>query len=110
MGGLGIEDITIGYSSTGAATYIADLNSRAIVETSNKILDGLNPLKDNLQEGWQGDACVAFCNKLSEAATTLIDKLKEMEELFNATMGAQEETYFEQDQGMAEEISSRTII
>lgn len=110
MGGLGIEDITIGYSTTGASAYVADLNSQAIIDTSSKILDGIGPVKDTLNGAWQGDACIAFCNKLSQSSDTLIDKLKEMEALFNATMAAQEETYFEQDQGMAEEITGSTII
>lgn len=109
MGGLGIEDITIGYSSTGAAKYVADLNTAAIVETNSIITDQTETIKDVLQEGWQGNACDAFCAKLSEAAEGLKEKLKEMEEVFNATMAAQEETYHDEDEGMADEIGSQSI-
>ncbi len=109
MGGLGIEDITIGYSSTGAAAYVADLNTAAIIETNGIITDQTEIIKDTLQQGWQGQACDAFCAKLSESAEALKAKLQEMEEVFNATLAAQEETYHSEDTGMAEEISGQSI-
>lgn len=109
MGGLGIEDITIGYSSTGAAKYIHDLNTTAIIETNGIITDQTDVIKDVLQQGWQGSACDAFCAKLTEAAEGLKDKLKEMEEIFNVTLAAQEETYHQEDHGMADEISGQSI-
>ena len=40
MGGLGIEDITIGYSSTGAAAYVAELNTAAIIDAMSNIKPG----------------------------------------------------------------------
>lgn len=109
MGGLGIEDITIGYSSTGAAKYVSELNTQAILNTSNIVRSGADAVKDVMQQCWQGQACEAFNAKLSQSADTLIEKLKEAEAVFNATMAGQEETYHEQDQGMADEISGSQI-
>ena len=109
MGGLGIEDITIGCSSTGAAQYVADLNTAAIIETKGIITDQTEIIKDTLQQGWQGQACDSFCAKLSDAAEALKEKLEEMEEVFNATLAAQEETYHEEDAGIADEISGTSI-
>lgn len=109
MGGLGIGDITIGYSSTGAAKYVADLNTTAIIETNGIITDHTEIIKDTLQQGWQGQACDAFCAKLSEAAEQLKEKLQEMEQVFNATLAAQEETYHAEDTTMADTISGSSI-
>lgn len=110
MGGLDISDITIGYSSTGAAKYVDDLNTKAIIETETIISDSVNTITDTLQAGWQGEACEAYLTKLRESAEALKEKLKEMEKVFNAMMAAQEETYSKEDTSMAEEISSATIL
>ena len=110
MGGLDINDITIGYSSTGAAKYVDELNTKAIVETEGIISDSVTTVTEVLQSGWQGEACEAYLAKLRESADALKDRLKEMEKVFNAMMAAQEETYKKEDSGMAEEISSATIL
>lgn len=109
MGGLDINEITIGYSSTGATKYIEELNTQAIVETSTKITDSVSTITDVLREGWQGKACDAYISKLNEAAEALKEKLKEMEKVFNAMLAAQEETYNDEDESMADTISSSSI-
>lgn len=109
MGGLDINEITIGYSSTGAAKYVDDLNTQAIVETSTMITNSVSTITDALREGWQGKACDAYVQKLSESGEALKEKLKEMEKVFNAMLAAQEETYNTEDESMADNISSSTI-
>lgn len=109
MGGLGIGDITIGYSSTGAAAYVADLNTQAIIETNGIITDQTEVIKNTLQQGWQGQACDAFCKKLSESTEQLKQLLQDMEQMFNATLAAQEETYHAEDTTMADGISGSSI-
>ncbi len=109
MGGLDINEITIGYSSTGAAKYVDDLNTQAIVETSSKITNSVSTITDALRAGWQGKACDAYVSKLNESADALKEKLKEMEKVFNAMLAAQEETYNTEDESMADNISSSTI-
>ena len=109
MGGLDISEITIGYSSTGAAKYVQDLNTKAIVETQGKLSDSYTAIVNVLQAGWQGKACDAYVKKLGEAVEQLKDTLKQMEDVFNATLAAQEETYNSEDESMAESIGSATI-
>ncbi len=109
MGGLGIDEITIGYSSTGAAKYVDELNTAAIVETESIITSGVTNVTNALQAGWQGDACESYLKKYREAAEQLKEKLKEMQEVFQATMAAQEETYHSEDESMSEDISATNI-
>lgn len=109
MGGLDINEITIGYSSTGAAKYVENLNTEAITATSTMISNSVSTITDVLRQGWQGKACDAYVQKLYESGNALKEKLKEMEQVFNAMLAAQEETYNTEDESMADNISSSTI-
>lgn len=109
MNNLGIEDITIGFSSVGAKKYVDELNTKAIVETNELISQSVDAISDSLQSGWTGKACEAYLTNLRNSADTLKTKLKEMEEMFNAFLAAQEQTYDEEDSSMADDIASRNI-
>lgn len=78
MGGLGIGDITQGYSKTGAEEFKNDLNSKAITETA-ELLRATSELKSVCQAGWQGQSEVNFEKNLDnavESAATGLENLK----------------------------------
>lgn len=109
MGGLDIQDLTIGYSSRGAQNYVEALNTKAITETEALITTGITDIKEAVRQGWQGDACDSFILKLEESGEQLKQALDRMREVFEATLAAQEETYKKQDDNMAQEISTVNI-
>lgn len=109
MGGLDISEVTIGYSSTGAAKYVDELNTAAINETKNIIDNGVSNMTNVFQTGWQGNACESFIKKLNDSCNDLKEKLSEMQALFEATLAAQEESYHQEDQSMSEDITNMSV-
>ena len=109
MGGLDIGDITIGYSATGARTYVNDLNTKVISETSTIITNSIQNIVTVFQTKWQGSACESYSKLLNKSGEDLKSGLKQMEAIFEATIAAQEETYHEEDTDMAGVIDSANI-
>lgn len=109
MGLLDITDLTIGYSSKGANTYVDNLNTKVIDETDKIISSGIQDIESALKEGWQGQACDNYIAKLNQSGIQLKESLLKMKEVFEATMAVQEETYYKQDVDMAEQISQINV-
>jgi hypothetical protein len=103
--GLDIGDITMGYSKQGAVQYVNELNTQVITDTSRIISQEYNNIINALQKGWQGASMLSFQDRLDKQTQALKDKLREMEELFNATLAGQEVSYHEGELGMIEEIN-----
>ncbi len=78
MSGLGIGDVTHGYSKSGAEEFKNDLNNKAITETA-RLLRETSALKQAFQAGWQGQSETVFEKNLDnavEAAATGLEELK----------------------------------
>lgn len=83
MGGLGIGDITQGYSKTGAEEFKSDLNHKAITETA-ELLRETTALKEAFRAGWQGQSEVMFEKNLDTAVETTATGLEELKAAMDA--------------------------
>lgn len=94
--GLSINDVTIGYSTTGAQAYISDLNAKAIVETKEKLAD-ISGVTAALEKGWIGQAQLNYVSNLQKAITEIQKTLDQLKTTLDTQFGQIEETWKDQD-------------
>lgn len=99
FGGLGIGDVTQGYSRTGAESYKNDLNAKVITETCNKLRE-TNGIKTALEAGWQGQAELNFVTNLDNAVETTAKGIEELKSVLDGQFAAIEEAWANQDNEM----------
>lgn len=99
FGGLGIGEITQGYSRTGAENYKNELNAKAITETCNLLRD-TNNIKNALSAGWQGQAELNFVTNLDNAVETTAQGIEELKNVLDGQFAAIEEAWANQDNEM----------
>ncbi|MEG1495124.1 MAG: hypothetical protein RSB99_02200 [Bacilli bacterium] len=97
--GLGINDVTIGYSALGAEQYIIELNARAISETKY-ILSDIDNIKAALERGWVGQAQINFVSNLQKSIVSVQGTLDELKNTLDAQFSQIEETWAEQDKNI----------
>lgn len=99
MFGLGIGDVTHGYSRTGAENYRNDLNAKAITETCNKLRD-TGAIENALSAGWQGQSELNFVTNLHNAVETTAQGIEELKQTLDGQFAAIEEAWANQDNEM----------
>lgn len=99
MSSIGINDVTIGYSTTGAQQYIADLNSKAINETKN-ILSDISEITNALEKGWIGQAELNFVANLQKSVTEVQKTLDQLSLTLETQFAQIEESWQEQDKNI----------
>ncbi len=99
MGGLGIGELTEGYSRTGAAAYVAELNTKAITDTCN-LLREINGIRTALEAGWQGQAELNFVSNLQKAVETTAQGIESLKGTLEGQFAAIEESWANQDNEM----------
>lgn len=98
-GGIGIGDVTIGYSTTGAQAYLTDLNAKAITETKEKLSD-ITEITNALERGWIGQAELNFVSNLQKAITEIQGTLDQLKTTLDTQFAQIEETWAEQDKNI----------
>lgn len=96
---IGIGDITIGYSVTGAQTYLTDLNAKAITETKEKLGD-IESVRVALERGWIGQAQLNYVANLQKSIITVQNTLDTLKETLDTQFANLEETWREQDKNI----------
>ena len=97
--GLSINDVTEGYSRTGAQEYLSALNSKAITETSAKLRD-IEGIRTALEKGWQGQAELNFMTNLQTAVEETAKGIEELKSILDGQFAAIEEAWANQDKDM----------
>lgn len=100
-GGIGIGDLTHGYSVTGAQTYISDLNAKAITETK-EILADISGITNALEKGWVGQAQLNYVSNLQKAVGNIQSSLDTLKTTLDTQFAQIEETWAEQDKNIVE--------
>lgn len=98
-GEIGINDVTIGYSTTGAQAYLVDLNAKAITETKEMLAD-IQGIKSALEKGWIGQAELNFVANLQKAVTNVQSTLDQLKTTLDTQFAQIEETWAEQDKNI----------
>lgn len=99
FGGLGIGDLSQGYSRNGAESYKQELNAKAIIETCNLLRD-TNGIETALAAGWQGQAELNFVTNLHNAVETTAQGIEDLKSILDAQFAAIEEVWVNQDNEM----------
>lgn len=99
--GLGIGEVTQGYSRSGAEAYLSDLNKKAIDETAKLVRD-ISSIRTAIEAGWQGQAELNFMTNLENAADITAQGLEEMKATLEGQFALIEEAWANQDNQMVE--------
>lgn len=99
MADLGIGDLTIGYSFSGAVEYVNMLNAKAITETKEK-LDDTSGIETALAKGWSGNAHLNFITNLNNSVKETQGILDSLKRAFDSQFAQIEENIVEQDKNM----------
>ncbi|MGE5456623.1 MAG: hypothetical protein ACM3O4_05955 [Ignavibacteriales bacterium] len=99
MADLSINDITTGYSFTGAVEYLNLLNRQAIIETKNKLAD-IDGIRAALEKGWVGQAEINFIANLQNSVEAIQGTLDTLKRVLDGQFAQIEENMVEQDQNM----------
>ena len=94
--GLTINDVTIGYSTTGAQAYLTDLNAKAITETKEKLAD-ISGVTTALEKGWIGQAELNFVANLQKSIGQIQNTLDQLKQTLDTQFAQIEETWKDQD-------------
>lgn len=97
--GLGIGEVTQGFSRSGAEAYKNDLNAKAITETCNKLRE-INGIRTALEAGWQGQAQLNFMTNLQNAVETTATGIESLKDTLDGQFAAIEEAWANQDNEM----------
>jgi uncharacterized protein YukE len=101
-GNLGIGDVTIGYSFSGAKNYLDELNYMAIETTKNKLSEEIKMVEDALVKGWQGYAQEAFIIKMYRAIEETKNALDQIKISLEKQFAIIEQNMVEQDKKIVE--------
>lgn len=107
---LDINDISIGFSKRGVASYADALIDGVNNKVAGVVSSGAAALTKTLESGWQGAACEAFIKKLDESQEKLKDILRDMGEAFEAAVKTQADQYSEEDTEMSGTIEGQSIL
>lgn len=101
MNGVGIDSLTHGYDSVGAARYITDLNMKAITETKALLMQTAE-VKSALHAGWVGQSEVNFETNFDNTITKISRTLDELEQAFQAQFNELSSSWAEADQTLVQ--------
>ena len=99
---LGIGDLSIGVSVSGAYDYLDGINSKAI----NHAIEALNntdSVTKEFQAGWQGKAEANFENNLYRATDVVTKELELIKENIESLVSEMIEDWANQDEKLVEE-------
>jgi len=99
--GLGISEVTEGYSRSGAEAYKSDLNAKAIVETC-RLLRDINSITTAFQAGWQGQAELNFETNLRNSVDITAQGIESLKDALDGEFAAIEEAWANQDNEMVQ--------
>ncbi len=100
---IGLNEMTTGYSSTGADELHTELYEKAIVETI-KIIQDTTIIKNSLRAGWQGPAEETFEKNIDKTVEAAISALEDLGKSLDREFSQIQETWMNQEQNMVEEI------
>lgn len=99
------NELTVGYSISGAEEYIQNLNAKAIDETKDIIRgERFTAVKTAMEAGWVGQSEVNFMAKLKNGSEQLCDSLDEIRRALNDMMSSIEEEMAERDKKIVDEV------
>lgn len=101
MADLSINDLTTGYSFTGAVEYLNLLNRQAIMETKNKLAD-IDGIRASLEKGWVGQAELNFVTNLQNTVSAIQGTLDTLKKTLDGQFAQIEENMVQQDENMVE--------
>lgn len=99
MADLSINNITTGYSFTGAVEYLNLLNRQAIIETKNKLAD-IDGIRAALEKGWVGQAELNFVANLQNSVQAIQGTLDALKRVLDGQFAQIEENMVQQDENM----------
>ena len=74
--GLDIQGSNIGYDQNNLQSLIERIQTELIIDSLNKILDGITILEDNMPNYWVGDSAEAFRSKLEVDSSKLAQQFQ----------------------------------
>lgn len=103
MGELGINDVTHGYSKTGAEEFKQILYTEAIVKTA-EILRDTNEITNTFRQGWAGTAETNFENQLHQSVETVASGLEEIKKALESELSQIESNMAEFDNNLVDSL------